>query len=135
MKTFFSTKVVGGDFIALILRIASGVPMLLFHGWKKLAGFAEKAADFADPLGVGSSVSLGLTVFAEVLCALCIIFGFLSRLAAIPYVITMFVATFMIHAGDPFEDRELAMVYLLLGLGVLIAGSGKYSLDKAFLNK
>lgn len=131
MKNFFSTKVAGADFLALILRLASGVPMLFFHGWKKLAGFAEKAGDFPDPLGIGNSASLGLTVFAEVLCALCIAVGFLSRLTAIPFTITMFVAAFIVHSGDPFADRELALVYMLLGLGVIIAGSGKYSLDKA----
>ena len=52
----------------LFLRVLSGGMMLLGHGWAKLAGFAEMAPNFPDPLGLGSSTfSLGLAVFAEAL--------------------------------------------------------------------
>jgi len=42
----------------------------------------------------------------------------------------MSVAAFMVHAADPFSQKELALLYLLAFLMVVFVGPGKYSLDK-----
>jgi len=43
---------------------------------------------------------------------------------------TMIVAAFIVHLDDPFKRKELALLYLVGFLIVLLMGPGKYSLDK-----
>ena len=113
----------------LAMRIAVGVMMIAGHGWGKLAGFAERSAGFPDPLGVGSPVSLGLAVFAEVLCSAAIILGFATRIAAIPLAVTMGVAAFMFHDADPWAKKELAVLYLVVYVALILTGPGRFSVD------
>jgi putative oxidoreductase len=42
----------------------------------------------------------------------------------------MLVAAFIVHLDDPFKRKELALLYLVGFLIVLLMGAGKYSLDK-----
>ena len=117
------------DIGLLVLRLGLGLMMAFGHGWGKLMGFAERSASFSDPLGVGSVLSMGLTVFAEFFCALAVALGLFTRAAVIPLVITMMVAAFVIHGADPWGKKEFAMLYLVPLLTILLAGPGKYSLD------
>ena len=103
--------------------------MAYAHGWPKLMGFAEKASSFPDPLGIGHELSLALTVFAELVCAVLLALGAATRWAAIPFTITMVVATFIIHADDPFAKKELALLYAALSLCLLCTGPGNLSID------
>lgn len=41
----------------------------------------------------------------------------------------MLVAFMMVGAGQPFSERELPFIYLILFLLMFLAGPGKYSLD------
>jgi putative oxidoreductase len=50
-------------------------------------------------------------------------------LATIPLIITMSVAAFVAHGADPFGKKELALLYLVIYLFLLFAGSGKFSID------
>jgi len=118
----------------LALRLMFGGSMLLAHGLGKLEKFEGMHETFPDPMGVGSTMSLSLVVFAEVVCAGLICLGFLTRLAAFPLVITMAVAIFVIHAEDPFGKKELALAYLVAYLVIFLRGPGKISLD-GFLSK
>ncbi len=121
--------------VLLILRI--GVAgMMLVHGLPKLQKlFSGEAIQFPGVMGLSPTISLGLAVFAEVLCSLLILFGFGTRLATIPLIITMLVAVFYIHAADPFSNQELGLHYLLAYIALLILGSGKYSLDAVLLKE
>jgi putative oxidoreductase len=130
----------------LILRLGIG-GYLITHGWGKLqmliAGGAEK---FGDPIGLGSTLSLALVTTSEFLCALLVIIGLATRLAAVPVVISMSVAAFVIHAGDPWTmgaaasaffggasktwfSKEPALLYLIPFLSLVFTGGGKFSLD------
>lgn len=120
-----STKV---SVLLLCMRLIFGA-LLLSHGLQKWSSFQELSAMFPDPLGVGSPVSLGLAVFAEVLCSLAFMAGFLYRLAMIPMLFTMLVAFFVIHAADAFAVKELAFTYLVVFAGLYVAGPGRYSID------
>jgi putative oxidoreductase len=114
----------------LFVRLGVGGMMLFGHGWAKLVGFADIAPKFPDPLGLGSStVSLALAVFAEAFCAAAVMLGAATRLAAMPLVVTMLVAAFWVHAGDPFRDREPALLYALPFLMLVFTGPGKFSFD------
>jgi putative oxidoreductase len=118
----------------LVQRVAFG-SMMATHGWSKLINFAERADSFSDPLKIGSAYSLGLVVFAEFFCAILVVFGLATRFAAIPVVITMAMAAFYIHAGDPVGERELSLLYMAAFLVLVILGAGNVSLDKAISGK
>lgn len=102
---------------------------MLTHGWPKLMKVVNADWGFADPLGIGPMASLILTVFAEFICAAAIIVGFRTRLFAIPLIITMAVAAFIVHGSDPLGDKEMALLYLG-GFSVLaLMGAGRISVD------
>ena len=114
----------------LILRVSVGLMMAFGHGWGKLSGFGERAAKFADPYGLGSEVSLTLAVFAEFFCSLALALGLFTRAATVPMIITMLTAALIIHADDPWGRKEMAVLYLVPLVTILILGPGRYSLDR-----
>ena len=117
------------DWAALILRVSSGV-LMLTHGYPKMQKlFAGGEIQFADPIFIGMTASLALTVFAEVICSVFIILGLWTRLALIPLIITMLVAVLMIHASDPLDVKEHGLLYLFPYLATFLLGSGKFSVD------
>jgi putative oxidoreductase len=114
----------------LILRVVAGGMILLGHGWPKLMRFSDLSSRFPDPLGLGSTtLSLSLVLLAEVFCAVAVILGFATRFVAIPLVITMLVAAFIIHADDPWQKKEFALLYALPFLTLICTGPGKFSVD------
>ena len=117
-----------------VLRIWLGLSLMILHGWAKFTGFSELAAKFPDPIGLGSRTSLGLTIFAEVVCAVLIALGFFTRAAALTQTILMTVAFFVVHkaALSGPGSGELAFIYLAGFVTLLIAGPGRFSLDAIF---
>lgn len=113
----------------LILRVGLSA-LMLTHGIPKLMNALEGNFDFPDPIGLGATVSLILTIIAEVLCPLLIIIGYKTRLATIPVIITMLVALFVVHWSDPIGVKEKAILYLVGYLAVAFMGPGKLSVDK-----
>ena len=115
----------------LVLRFWLGLSLLLLHGWSKLRGFSEMSGKFPDLLGVGSAVSLTMAVFGEVVFALLLVLGLLTRFASVVLAITMAVAFFVVHKGvlSGPKNGELAFVYLAGFVALLVAGAGRFSLD------
>lgn len=113
----------------LLLRVAIG-GLMLMHGLGKLTMLlGNDPILFADPLGIGLTTSLVLAVFAEVLCSVFLIFGIATRISAIPLIVTMLIAAFLVHGNDDFAVQELAIVYLVIYVVIAIVGAGKYSVD------
>lgn len=129
-KILFGSKATDLPVSAFLLaaRMVFGLTFMS-HGWEKWKATETLLNTFPDPLGVGSQASLLLALFAELLCPLAFILGFLYRLALIPMIIMMGVAFFVIHGADPFAVRELAFLYLTLFTLLLIAGPGSFSID------
>ncbi|MBT9189366.1 DoxX family protein [Zobellia russellii] len=111
-----------------LLRIAASA-MMAVHGYGKLQMLIN-GVEFGDPIGMGSTPSLFLAVLAELVCPILIIFGFKTRWAAIPTAITMAVAAFIVHGADPFQKKELALIYFVIFVAITLLGPGKYSVDK-----
>lgn len=120
------------DLGLLALRIGCAATLALAHGWGKLQDLFQGSARFPDPLGIGSLASLGLVTFAEFVCALALVVGFMSRLACVPLVINFAVAFFVHHGADPLDERELALLFLVVFTGLLLTGPGRFSLDQWF---
>ena len=113
----------------LLIRIGSGIFMIYGHGWGKLMNFGDRFDRFADPVGLGSGLSLTLVVFAEVLCAGLITVGLFTRLAAAVLAIEMLILTFIVHIDDPFRSMEVPLLYFSAYAALLVAGAGWYSVD------
>lgn len=117
------------DIALLMLRLTVGI-LMLTHGMGKFTVlFGDEPITFADPVGLGETTSLVLAVFAEVLCSILLIFGIATRMAAIPLLITMLVAFFIVHANDGLDRKELPLIYLMIYLCLIITGAGKISID------
>lgn len=124
-----SNRYVKADIALFLVRLFVGFAMLT-HGFPKLQQLiGGKTADFYDFLGMGSTVSLILAVFAEFVCSIFIILGLFTRLAAGFLLITMFIAAFMVHGADPFADREMSLLYATIYLLIVAIGAGKISVD------
>ncbi|MBI2284457.1 MAG: DoxX family protein [Bacteroidetes bacterium] len=131
MKNTISGNIESGttDFALLIARIGIAT-LMLTHGLPKMSMlFSGDPVQFPPVMGLGAKTSLGLAVFAEVICSVLILAGFATRLATLPLIITMLVAVFVIHEADPFKVKEPALYYLLVYLVLLLGGSGKFSVD------
>ena len=90
---------------------------------------------FPDPIGLGSKFSLIMAISAEVGCSILLIAGIAPRLAAIPLAFTMIVALFIVHSADPWNVKELAAVYLLVYVTLVLTGPGRFSLDHWWLTR
>jgi putative oxidoreductase len=114
----------------LILRIGISA-LMLTHGWPKLMRLIQGGEiSFPDPLGMGPTLSLVMATLAEFGGSILIILGLATRFASFSLAFTMFVAVFIVHAGDPFSKMEMGLIYLLVYIILMITGGGKYSLDK-----
>jgi putative oxidoreductase len=113
----------------LALRLGIGFFLIFGHGWGKLTSMPAIFQQFPDPIGLGSTASALLAIFAEVFCSLALILGLFTRLAAIPLLVLMLVAIFFVHSADPWNVKELAVIYMVPYLALVFTGGGRYALD------
>ncbi len=131
MKKILSTGYTDTAFniATFMLRATFGILIFLNHGLAKLNKFSELQHSFFDPLHIGHRWSLLLVLFAEIVCALLLVLGLFSRLAAFVLFIDMVIAVFLFHKGQPVAQYELAIVFLVAFFTTLLVGPGKYSVD------
>jgi len=120
------------DFELLIMRLACSLPFL-YHGSAILFGaFGGPgpqgfAAFMKMPVIIGYLV--GLAQFAG---GIAILTGALLRVGAVSVIIVMLGAIFLVHLPHGYDigrgGLEYALTEMLLALGLLLAGPGKYSL-------
>jgi putative oxidoreductase len=123
------------DLFLALLRIYIGFSMAFAHGIKKVPpseGFIEHTADLGFPAPFIFAWSAGLAEFA---CGIFLALGLFSRPSAFFVALTMFVAGFINHAGDPYGSAEKAIMYFVIAIVYLALGSGRYSLDSLFRRK
>lgn len=122
------------------LHVLTGALLAWFHGWHKLMdGLAWKSgqksnwpfhdevaeAGFPFPL-----VNAWIATAAQLGGGLCLIFGFLTRPAALVLTGTLLGAVYTTLVLK--KDSQMALVYLLLVLAVLGLGPGPCSFDAVF---
>ena len=123
----------------LILRVIASVMMIINHGWNKILAGQEKwnrlGTALTDFIGIDfMSVFFGfMAAFSESIGMVMVIFGIFTRPAAFLLLFTMFVAS-MNHLVDG-KFPELAIMYLIVMLVLLISGPGKFSLDYKFFSE
>jgi putative oxidoreductase len=145
LSDLFSTD---ADWTQTIVRLILGV-VFFAHGAQKLLGWyggpglKPTISMMHEHLGLPVPIAL-LTVAAEFLCGLGLIFGLLGRVAAGGIAFIMFAAIFMVHARNGlflnwFGDRkghgyEYHLLAIALAAVIVARGSGAASLDRLFLN-
>ncbi len=137
MKTSYSTNLdlKSTDIGLLIFRIGIG-SLILTHGFPKLLKFfGPEEITFGDPIGLGPTTTLALAVLAEFVCAIFLIFGFITRIASIPLICTMAVAALIVHMDDDFAIQEKSILFLVGFILLLFTGAGKYSIDYILLKR
>ncbi|MEO5651070.1 MAG: DoxX family protein [Ginsengibacter sp.] len=130
MSKFLSTKYSTSafNFGMLVLRFMTGV-LLMSHGYTKLVGFSEMQNTFYNFMGLGSTVSLVLIIFAEFFCSIFLILGLFTRFACIPIIVAMGVAVFSVSHGHIFSTGEKGTLFLTMAITILLCGPGRISVD------
>ncbi len=104
---------------------------LAYHGYQKvfggdMSGFAHVVEKIGFPLPV---VFAWAAALSELVGGALVLVGLFTRVAAVFAASTMFVAAFIAQATEPFEKRELALVYLVAMIALSCLGAGKWSVD------
>ncbi|KHD89914.1 MAG: DoxD-like family protein [Bdellovibrio sp. ArHS] len=118
------------DDVALaILRVFIGFTMAFAHGLAKLP---------PNEMLIGGVSSMGfpapelfawLAALAEFAGGIFLAIGLLTRPAALMVIITMLVAVFGAHGADPFQKKEMALLYLFTAFFFMLHGAGRWSVD------
>ena len=131
------------DVTALLLRLAAGL-IFLPHGYGKVFGAGGPATFAQDMPSYGLPVFLGyVAAYSELICAILLLAGLLTRLDALLLACTMFVATFVVQLPDALRDPqgggnklfaalrgiELPLALLAICVALLLLGGGRLSLD------
>ena len=132
------------DVAALILRLAAGA-IFLPHGWSKVAGEGGTAAFAADmATNYGIPTFLGhLAPWTELVGAILLIVGLLTRLDALLLAGTMFVAAFIVQLPEALYEVppdaiksfvvlraiELPLAMFAACAAIVLIGPGRVSLD------
>jgi putative oxidoreductase len=116
----------------LLLRIGMGGLLLTLHGWGKLTGVFSGNFGVPDVIGIGSVATTILAAFAEFVCSALVVIGLWTRLASVFVLATMASAFVFAHGMKLVGpgNGEKPLLFFIGFLILLLAGAGKYSLDK-----
>lgn len=126
-----------------VLRVGTGLMMMLGHGLPKLHAYAKLKDSWPTanlwPLShLSSQISLICTLVAEIGAAGLLVLGLMTRPAAFLLGFAMVVAAFQIGAHAPWfigagvtEAKEPALLYLLPAVVLILSGAGGWSFDAA----
>lgn len=133
-----------GDFGKTLQRLVLGT-VFLAHGSQKLLGlwgglgYSSTISAFVD-MGIPAHLAF-LVIFFEFFGGLGLLVGFLTRLWALGIGVIMAVAIAMVHWPVGFfmnwygtlngEGIEYHLLALALCFGLLLGGSGRYSIDRS----
>jgi putative oxidoreductase len=124
---------VGVDIALLLVRLVVGIAFM-HHGYGKI----QHPMTWMGPESTYPGIFQALSAVSEFIGGAALALGFLTRIATFGMICNMSVAVHlhMVNLGDPFVNStgggsyELALVYLVIGVLFLLAGPGRFSLDK-----
>lgn len=108
----------------LFMRISASLLLLWVHGLPKLLHWNLELQRIEDPFGLGAHLTLGLAVFAEVICPVLLILGVFARLACLPVLAVLAVALVVVHPDWTVEQGQFAWLLMILFAGLAITGPG-----------
>ena len=117
----------------LFLRLYAGLAMAFAHGSGKIPPkepFVSSLETMGFPMPQAFAWLAGL---AEFVGGLLVAMGLLSRPSSLSLMVTMLVAAFLAHANDPFQKKEMALLYFFVYLLIFLMGPGKFSIDNKII--
>lgn len=124
MVTPFSIETSGA-----LLRIMLGAVMIT-HGYGKVFGDVSRLSGGVGAMGFPAPEFFAwAAAISEFFGGIMLILGLFTRFWSAMIGITMFVAAFVAHAADPFQKKELALVYLVVSIVIFLLGPGRASID------
>ncbi|WP_122501366.1 MULTISPECIES: DoxX family protein [Pseudomonas] len=115
----------------LFIRVSVSLLLLQVHGLPKLMHWSVEVQRIEDPFGLGGTLTLGLAVFAEVICPVLLILGVWARLACLPILAVLAVAVLFVHPEWSLEQGQFAWLLMILFAGLAITGPGPLVIGKA----
>ena len=94
--------------------------------WGPQEWFIQDVGDMGFPLPV---LFAWIAVLTEFFGGILLMFGFLTRPAAILNAMVTFVAAFVYHHGDIVKPGLLAFFFMIMCISIALNGPGKYSID------
>ncbi|CAI3810739.1 hypothetical protein GLGCALEP_06371 [Pseudomonas sp. MM221] len=116
----------------LFMRVMAALLLLFIHGLPKLLNWSGELQTIEDPFGLGAPLTLGLAVFAEVVCPLLLLLGIAARLACLPVLAVLLVALAVVHPDWTLEQGQFAWLLVVLYGGLALTGPGAYSVSGMF---
>lgn len=114
----------------LLLRLFAGFAMAFAHGYNKVFGDNTKFVQGVEKMGFPAPEFFAVMAgFSEFFGGLLLALGLGTRVSSLLIAATMIVAGFIRHASDPFQTRELSLLYLYVAALFFFVGPGRYSLD------
>jgi len=120
----------------LLLRVVLGTVMV-HNGLDKLGDISGFAEAYVEAIGLPFPIFFAYcAALTEVVCSPLLIFGFLTRPAALGLFMTMLVANYhhIVIAGFSIPTLELSSIYAASFAFFTIYGGGKYVIDSLFVN-
>lgn len=115
----------------LFMRVSVSVLLLHVHGLPKLLHWSVEVQRIEDPFNLGGTLTLGLAVFAEVICPVLLILGVWARLACLPILAVLAVAVLFVHPQWSVEQGQFAWLLIILFAGLALTGPGPFVLGRA----
>lgn len=113
----------------LALRVIAGLLMASLHGFGKIPP-SDKLIGGVQSLGFPMPVLFAwAAALAELIGGVFLVVGFMTRPAALFMAFTMLVAAFGVHLADPWDVKELSLLYFGVSLIFATRGAGKFSID------
>jgi putative oxidoreductase len=121
------------DWLPLLLVRLCLAAIFIPSGWGKLHDLA-KVTGFFTELGIPAPhLNAVVVAVSEFGCGVLLLVGALSRLAAIPLIVSMTIAILTARRGDIHSVADLfaldELIYLALAVVVLVLGAGAISAD------
>jgi len=115
------------SFLLLFMRLFFGA-LFFMHGLDKMMDFNTLSQTYPSVLGLGSYMTLMVTIFCEFACSMFLVAGLLIRVMLMPMIVAMAVAFFDIHDGM-MPEGELSLIFLIIFIVIFMTGPGRYSVD------
>jgi putative oxidoreductase len=120
-----------GDLGLLLLRLVTGA-FLIYQSHDNIFSAArmDEFEKFLTRFGFPSVELLApLCVWAQFLCGIAFVIGFLTRWAGLITVFVFVVAVYMVHWPQDFNGWWPALILVFLGILFATEGPGRYSVD------
>lgn len=120
----------------LWMRLMTGI-FIAHHGYGKVfGGFMGKFTEGVDKMGFPfPGLFAWAAALSEFLGGILMALGLGTRAASFFVCVTMSVAAFIAHAADPFQKKELALLFGVVAVGLIFTGAGTYSLDSVIMQR